>query len=381
MKRKCFAWKISQFDLDLRSNATKSSKRSEFSTTKRCSDPCVQREDSQEISKINLEYDVEDIRDSILVYLDNTFSENSQLVEATEEFTSHTCNEGTNGCSDGWTSEACKNRVQQEYEDALQQSQKLLRENQGSIEISLNESRRCLPESISQNSLNQTDVLSTDSSDSRTARQSLSPAKKMDMWFITKLSSCTEHLSKVNIFAVVLQVNPIKEIHIKLGIKSGQFVRVSSILIGDSTKEYFKLTFWERAADCVTSLVDGDVVVVKKVKIEKWQNEFYGQSMCDTVLVNLQRGNSTKIPPHWLTLVSKNEARSLMNWLNFRHPYLAVHQPWAPCTEVKWQTLPQLKANNLIHYRAKIVKVLTYNNVRGNYLFGLKKVNKVMASK
>ena len=258
---------------------------------------------------------------------------------------------------------------------------KLLRENQGSIEISLNESRRCLPESISQNSLNQTDVLSTDSSDSRTARQSLSPAKKMDMWFITKLSSCTEHLSKVNIFAVVLQVNPIKEIHIKLGIKSGQFVRVSSILIGDSTKEYFKLTFWERAADCVTSLVDGDVVVVKKVKIEKWQNEFYGQSMCDTVLVNLQRGNSTKIPPHWLTLVSKNEARSLMNWLNFRHPYLAVHQPWAPCTEVKWQTLPQLKANNLIHYRAKIVKVLTYNNVRGNYLFGLKKVNKVMASK
>ena len=368
MKRKCFDWKISQFHIDLSSTQPESKRSKTLSNN--CSRSIEQLSESNEESEINLHYDCELIRNSVLVYLDNTFSENSNQVEASQGFISETYSDSTDTCR----------TIQQEFESSLLQSQKLLGESQGFIEMAVSVSQKFQDTANSQKVSTQLNK-SMDSSSSCGDCENRVSVKQTFTSSFSKLAKCTQSYLKVNIFAVVLQVNPIKEILVKSGIKSGQHVCVSSILVGDSTKEYFKLTFWHNAATWVDTLVAGDFVVVKNIKIENWQNEFYGQSMYDTMLVNLQRGTSAKIPPNWLTFVSKGEASFLMSWFTYHHPYLAVCQRSAPCKEVKWQTLPQFTANTLVHYRAKIVKVLTYNSSIGRYKFGSKKVNKIVASK
>ena len=155
-------------------------------------------------------------------------------------------------------------------------------------------------------------------------------------------------------------------------------IKVSSILVGDSTKEYFKLTFWRKAAEWVNALQEGDVLVVKELKIEKWNEEFYGQSTFRTKLVNLQRDCPSKIPAQWLTVVNHGEAKSLLKWLKQKHPYLMVKKT-VPCEDVEWKTLKQFVPNTLVHYRGKIVKVLTYGNTRNKYEFEKRQVNKIVA--
>ena len=157
-------------------------------------------------------------------------------------------------------------------------------------------------------------------------------------------------------------------------------MKVSSVLVGDPTKEYFKLTFWRKAAEWVNTIKEGDMLVVKELKIEKWNEEFYGQTTFRTTLVNFQRNSTCKVPAQWLTIVNHGEVKSLLKWLKEKHSYLMVNKT-ASCEDVEWKTLKQFVPNTLVHYRAKIVKVLTYGNTRNKYEFEKRQVNKIVAGR
>lgn len=157
---------------------------------------------------------------------------------------------------------------------------------------------------------------------------------------------------------------------------------MSSILVGDPTKEYFKITFWQKAAQWVNNLNEGDIIVVKKLKVEKWKEEFYGQSTNGTRLVILQKDgtNSYRLPAHWLTMVSHSEGASLLKWVKCKHSYLMSNKT-SLYQDVQWSTLTKFVPNTLVHYVAKIVKILTYSNTKGKYEYAKCQVNKIVAGR
>ena len=127
------------------------------------------------------------------------------------------------------------------------------------------------------------------------------------------------------------------------------------------------------------SLREGDVLVVKKVKIEEWKQEFYGQSTYGTTIVNLQRNGTYRVPAQWLTTVSSTEAKSLLKWLKQKHPYLKADKE-SHSEDVQWKSLKQFVPNTLVHYKTKIVKVLTYGSTsKGKYEFEKREINKIVA--
>ncbi len=130
----------------------------------------------------------------------------------------------------------------------------------------------------------------------------------------------------------------------------------------------------------MNSLKEGDVLVVKKLKIEKWNQEFYGQSTYGTTIVNLQRDGKYRVPAQWLTTVSRAKAKSLLKWLKCKHSYLMANKT-SPCKDVHWKSLKEFVPNTLVHYSAKIVKVLTYGSTNGKYQFEKRQINKIVAGR
>ena len=321
-----------------------------------------------------MQHEFQFIKNSVIAYLEDTFSENS--IQSSHGFDTNTESQGISMdvTNDKSSETIIKHSAQQEYSFSLEQSQKLFQEMQGFVEMSID---------LSETQLNSTETASfspskeTQSSSNSFTCQENSGTDKSPF---TKLSDCIKNLSSVNIFAVVLQINPLKEVKVKSGTNCGQFVKISSILVGDPTKEYFKVTFWREATEWISDLNEGDVVVVKKVKIEKWNEEFYGQSTYGTTLVSLQIDGTFKVPAQWLTTVSYAKAKNLLKWLKLKHGYLVTNKK-SPCKNVEWKTLKQFVPNTIVNYRTKVNKVLTYTNTKGKYEFEKRQIKKVVVGK
>ncbi|XP_028407002.1 shieldin complex subunit 2-like [Dendronephthya gigantea] len=359
---------MTHFKIDPNSTETTAKMRkTSLATEERISS--VSTESTETYSEINLLYEPEVLRNSVIAYLEDTFSEDS--IKASEGFNTSYITTQDRAIDDNLA--PTHQTAQREYEFSLEQSQRLFDKMQGFVELSIDETKPAMSEKKleSENfchSEEETHSYSSSSHEDTATQISL----------FTKLADCTQHRSTVNVFVVVLQVNPIKEMKINSGFSCGQFVKVASVLVGDPTKEYFKLTFWRKTAEWVNSLKEGDVLVVKRLKVEKWNQEFYGQSGYGTTLVNLQRDKGCRVPAQWLTIVGQTEAKSLLKWLKRKHSYLMSRQTLA-CEDVKLQTSRQFKANTLVHYRGKIVKVLTYGKSNGKYEFEKRKMNKILA--
>lgn len=167
-------------------------------------------ESTEEISELNLHQEFEVIRNSVISYLENTFSDHSQQFSQVVNMTNYE--------SDPILT---KQSAQQEYAFSLDQSQKLFDKMQGFVEMSMVQLTK--PESeYNTKNFNETESLES-SSKSVDSNENLC----MQPSHFTKLSNCTQHFSTVNIFVVVLQVNPMKEIKVKAGKNYGQFVTVS----------------------------------------------------------------------------------------------------------------------------------------------------------
>lgn len=174
-------------------------------------------ENTEGFSELHLNYEFEGIRNSVIAYLEDTFSENGG--QASQGF----INRSEGGSVDDSESTLTKQSAQQEYQFSLKQSQMLFDKMQGFTEMSIDE----LQNSDTQSNSTCQSELTESLSNSLTSYEDL-PAQTFPF---TKLSDCTQHFSNVNIFVVVLQVNPVKEIKIKSGINCGQFIKVCIIVV------------------------------------------------------------------------------------------------------------------------------------------------------
>ena len=220
LKRKHFDWEVSRFALDLRKSKTAHS-------AKHSSDRV---ENTEAFSELNLNYEFEEIRNSVIAYLEETFSENSG--PGSQGFNT-SAEGGSIDVNSSSETTLTKQSAQQEYAFSLEQSQKLFDRMQGFVEMSVDELHKSETQTQSNQSTSQSEV--TESlSNSLASHENLAAYTSP----FTKLSDCTKHLSTVNVFVVVLQVNPVKEIKIKSGINCGQFIKVgtvgvTSIVTGD----------------------------------------------------------------------------------------------------------------------------------------------------
>ena len=171
-------------------------------------------ENTEGFSELHLNYELGGIRNSVIAYLEDTFSENGG--QASQGFINRFTEGGSVDDSEGTLT---KQSAQQEYQFSLHQSQMLFDKMQGFTELSIDELQNSDTQS---NSTCQSEV-----TESMTSYEDLRAQK----FPFTKLSDCTQHLSNVNIFVVVLQVNPVKEIKIKSGINCGQFIKVGITVV------------------------------------------------------------------------------------------------------------------------------------------------------
>ena len=113
----------------------------------------------------------------------------------------------------------------------------------------------------------------------------------------TSVSFLSDALSnpgrKTNILSVVLQVNTTREIHAHNGLNKGQVIRVSSVLLGDNSKTYVKLTLWRDCSEWANRLNIGDTIFVTGVVMQRWKDEV---SLANTTGSNIYNFHQPKLP-------------------------------------------------------------------------------------
>ena len=202
--------------MDLNSSETSSKKR-KTSATAENRVPSGSSESTETFSELNLRCESEVLRDSVIAYLEDTFSENSKIL-AGKGF-----NTTIRDCAIDDNLPVTRQTGQREYEFSLEQSQRLFDRMQGFVELSIDETKvamsgREVESETSENFCHSEQTLSLSSSSHEKTAASTS--------LFTKLAECIQHHSIVNVFVVVLQVNPVKELKIKSGLNFGQFVKV-----------------------------------------------------------------------------------------------------------------------------------------------------------
>jgi len=127
--------------------------------------------------------------------------------------------------------------------------------------------------------------------------------------------------NKVNLLAVILQINPVKNLQIKKGPNVGENMSLSSILIGDESYEYFKVTLWHDASNWIELLAIGDVILLKNITLKIFKSEKIGQTTATSKLFNFHRPTKP-YPVHWNDLICLRKLEAVTNWINKKHKYL-----------------------------------------------------------
>lgn len=196
----------------------------------------------------------------------------------------------------------------------------------------------------------------------------------------SNIADCSPRKSLVNICVVVLQVNPIKEIQIKSGHNAGQFIPLSSIIVSDTTKTHFKLTLWRQASSWTEKIVAGDIIVATAIRIEKWRDEYIGQTTFNSSFYNLHQPQKP-LSDAWLQIVAQCHLDKLMTWASNMYGYLFRKTPTSP--SVKYTRISEFQNNTLVHFRGvlKSVCALTDKSKRNTYKFGSRTLPKIRAGR
>ena len=190
---------------------------------------------------------------------------------------------------------------------------------------------------------------------------------------LTKLANCTQEDSIVNIFFIVIQVNPVREIKIKTGINVNQFVSLSSVLAADESKSLFKITLWREAARWTEKMNPGDLVDATGIKIQKWRDEFIGQTIYHTGFFNLHQPVNP-LSPHWLRVVTQQRLNELIAWSKKEHHYLFRSKERAV---VQFKKIDDLRDGEIVHFRGLLAAVNTFTGSKNAYSFGSRQLSRI----
>ena len=194
---------------------------------------------------------------------------------------------------------------------------------------------------------------------------------------LSNLSKCTEKGLLVNIAFVVLRVNAIREIQVRTGQSAGQFVPLSSLLVADESKSHFKLTLWRDASSWTEKISPGDFMVATSVQITSWRGENVGQTTYKSCFYNLHRPKDP-LSPEWSSLISQGRLDQLICWTKKNHPYLlkSAHTK----KEVVFRRIGELKDNTLVHFQG-LLTTFDVATGEGSYTFKNEQLPKIILGK
>ena len=195
---------------------------------------------------------------------------------------------------------------------------------------------------------------------------------------LSVLGDCTEKGSLVNIIFVVLQINATREIQIKSGLNAGQYVPLSSMLVADESKSYFKLTLWREASAWTEKILPGEFIVATSIQIGNWRSENVGQTTYRSNFYNLHQPKKP-LSREWCQLVSQERLNQLILWTRQSHPYLFSSAQAKK--EVVFKEIAELEDSMLVHFRGVLTAVTILSKVEGMYTFGNEQLPKIVLSK
>ncbi|EDV26291.1 uncharacterized protein TRIADDRAFT_54129 [Trichoplax adhaerens] len=106
---------------------------------------------------------------------------------------------------------------------------------------------------------------------------------------ISKIANCTQKSQLVNLLVVALQVNPAHEIQTKSGKNAGQMILIGSMLVGDPTQSYFKITLWRQNTAWLERISLGDILLLADLEVDEWRGKYFAQSIHSSWVVNLHK--------------------------------------------------------------------------------------------
>ena len=379
------------------------------------------RQETEEESDLNLEYDPTAVEESVILYLDT-------------EFNGALCDSLPFESSFGFqTGSAAGNDLQSEFEAVKCASQKLLVASgaPSSSDEERTGTKRKLEECggsgcCDAHQLTMDDVYTQSRSSSTPPSRSLSPVRKASHVIesrpssmttrvgsevspttetscpvgnnlplecearfrlpslprvcdkLTNLKQCTEENSLRNMVFVVLQVNDTREVQVRSGANAGSFVSLSSIVVADDSRPCFKLTLWREASRWSEKISPGDFVVATAIKIGKWRDEFVGQTTANTGFYNLHRPKRL-LSDDCLQLVSQSRLDTLVSWVRTEHPYLLSGSQAK--SVVKFTEIAQLRDEALTHFRGMVISVHRSQQSSSTYQFGGQRLTRITAGK
>lgn len=127
-----------------------------------------------------------------------------------------------------------------------------------------------------------------------------------------------------NLHAVVLQLLPVKEVQTKAGRK----LLMTSLMLGDPTRSFFKLTLWGAQTSWAGHLRPGDQVAVSDVRIQTWRREAVGSAGYRSTLLRIHLASADTLSPVE-DVIATTEARRLGAWARRQHGYLFAPGSWS----------------------------------------------------
>ncbi|XP_064390305.1 shieldin complex subunit 2-like isoform X3 [Halichondria panicea] len=174
----------------------------------------------------------------------------------------------------------------------------------------------------------------------------------------TALKDCSGKQGTVFVLALVVQVNPVMDVSCRVGNKAGQTVPMSSLLLADPTKSYFKLSLWRQAAVWVERISAGDVIYFRRIRLKTWRGEVVGTTTMFSSVLNLHQPKKS-LPPQVSSEIPEESLDCLVRWAHKFFGYLFQGSVPKSRRIVEFVSSDQLSNHSLVHFRARLLSMVT----------------------
>ncbi|RDD45147.1 Protein FAM35A [Trichoplax sp. H2] len=201
---------------------------------------------------------------------------------------------------------------------------------------------------------------------------------------ISKIANCTQKSQLVNLLVVALQVNPAHEIQTKSGKNAGQMILIGSMLVGDPTQSYFKITLWRQNTAWLERISLGDILLLADLEVDEWRGKYFAQSIHSSWVVNLHkcRDITGKRVRHYIPSKTMDD---VYTWASNYLPHIYNTNDQSTLQvqskgEVQFVTYKSLTQDVVVHFKAKLLSIKCYTIGNVTYQYETKRLPKMVAT-
>eukprot|EP00039_Didymoeca_costata_P011032 m.151376 g.151376 ORF g.151376 m.151376 type:complete len:1125 (-) comp15038_c0_seq10:131-3505(-) len=167
---------------------------------------------------------------------------------------------------------------------------------------------------------------------------------------IVSLGSLRTNSHKVNVLGVVLQTEPARIITTKNKVSTW----VGSVLLGDPTRPYFKLSFWGKAnSEVVKRLQIGGIMCASGVRVSQHHQVLCGNLSEGYAAVSYFHAGASlsQLPPEVQYL--RKDLQSLWEWAQSKHSWMYNGSHGRSC--VAFRRTTDLAEDRIVHFDGRIM--------------------------